>query len=117
MGGETVSGVMAPLPERVLSLAYYPPLAGHHGPDKTVSRTLDRFYWAGIWAQVQQFCSICRECQLQQGKSPQGGLLHPMPLVSIPFERVGIDIAGPLTQSASHHKYLLVLIGYATRIP
>lgn len=40
-----------------------------------------------------------------------------MPLVSLPFERVGIDIAGPLIQSSSRHRFLLVLIDYAACCP
>lgn len=37
-----------------------------------------------------------------------------MPLVSVPFERVVIDIVGSLVQSTSQHKFLLVLVDYAT---
>lgn len=40
--------------------------------------------------------------------------LQPMPLVTIPFERVGIDIVGPLVQSSSRHKFLLILVDYTT---
>lgn len=40
-----------------------------------------------------------------------------MPLVSIPFERITINIVGPLIQSMSHHKFLLVLVDYPTRYP
>lgn len=50
-----------------------------------------------------------------QGKG--GGPLHPMPLVSVPFERIGIDIVGLLIQASSGHKFLLVIIDYATRYP
>lgn len=38
-----------------------------------------------------------------------------MPLVSVPFERIGINIVGPLIQSSSCHKFILVLIDYATQ--
>lgn len=40
-----------------------------------------------------------------------------MPLVSVPFEWVGIDIMGPHTQSSSQHKFLVVTVDYATRYP
>lgn len=40
-----------------------------------------------------------------------------MPLVSVPFERGGINIVGPLVQATSRHQLLLVLIDYATRYP
>lgn len=43
--------------------------------------------------------------------------MQPMTLVMVPFEQVGIDIVGPLVQSSSWHKFLLVLVDYATRCP
>lgn len=93
------------------------PLAGYLGPEKTLARITDYFYWPGICAQVQCYCSACRECQLHQGKDLRGEPHQPMPLVYIPFERVSIDIVGPVVQPSSCHKFLLVLVDYATRYP
>ena len=44
-----------------------------------------------------------------------GADLIPMPLVDQPFQRVGIDIVGPLLKSAGEHSHILVIIDYATR--
>lgn len=38
-----------------------------------------------------------------------------MPLMMVSFERVAIDIVGPLVQALSRHKFLLILVDYATR--
>lgn len=97
---------------RVLSLDHDPPLADHLGPKKSLARITSWFYWSGVHAQVQRYCSFCRECQLHQGKASRGVPLQPMPLVSVPFERLGIDIVGPLIQFSSRHKFLLVLADY-----
>lgn len=43
--------------------------------------------------------------------------MQPMPIVSIPFERIGVDIVGPLLQFSTHHKFLLVVIDYPTHYP
>lgn len=40
-----------------------------------------------------------------------------MPIITVLFERIGIDIVGPLVQSSSWHKFLLVITDYATRYP
>lgn len=40
-----------------------------------------------------------------------------MLIVTTPFERVGKDIVEPLVQASSHHKFIIVLIGYTTRYP
>lgn len=38
-----------------------------------------------------------------------------MPIVTVSFEWVGVDIVGPLVQSTNRHKFLLVLLDYATQ--
>lgn len=53
------------------------------------------FYWLGIWAQVQWYCTSCMECQLTQPWDPKDLCLQPMPVAPGPFEQVGIDIMGP----------------------
>lgn len=107
-----------PLRQRILYLAHDPPLPGHLGPEKkNTVRITPRFYWPGIWAQVQKHCYACHECQFHQGLGRKGDPLQPMSIVSVPFERIGIDIVGPLLQSSGWHKFLLVVIDYATRYP
>ena len=41
----------------------------------------------------------------------------PLPAMSVPFERIAMDIVGPLPRSRSGHRYILVLCDYATRYP
>ncbi len=40
-----------------------------------------------------------------------------MPKMTRPFERVALDIVGPLERSKRGNKYMLVLCDYATRYP
>lgn len=40
-----------------------------------------------------------------------------MPLITVPFEKVGIDIVGPLVQAMTQHKLILVLVDYVTPYP
>lgn len=40
-----------------------------------------------------------------------------MPVVTVPFEWIGIDIVGPLTPLGSHHKYIFAVVDYATPYP
>lgn len=71
-------------------------MAGHRAIEKTLERNCQCFYWPGINAQVKRYCASCAECQLHQGRGAKGGTLHPMPIVTVPFERILIDIVGPL---------------------
>ncbi|KAL0152849.1 hypothetical protein M9458_051843 [Cirrhinus mrigala] len=37
--------------------------------------------------------------------------------VDLPFERIGMDIVGPLSRSGRGHEHILVIVDYATRYP
>ncbi len=37
--------------------------------------------------------------------------------MQVPFERIGMDLIGPLERSARGHRFALVLVDYATRYP
>ncbi|KAJ1123234.1 hypothetical protein NDU88_001707 [Pleurodeles waltl] len=65
------------------------------------------------------FCRACHTCQAS-GKTGKRlkALLLPLPVVGTPFERVGIDIVGPLDpKTALSNRFILVLVDHATRYP
>ena len=41
----------------------------------------------------------------------------PLPIMEQPFERITMDIVGPLPRSIKGYKYILVVCDYATRYP
>ena len=43
--------------------------------------------------------------------------LHSLPIIQTPFERVTMNILGPLKRTKSGYKYLLVIMDYATKWP
>ncbi len=43
--------------------------------------------------------------------------LLPLPVISVPFQRMAMDIVGPLEKSSAGHRYILVISDYATRYP
>ena len=101
----------------IFQAAHYNPMAGHLGYDKTLNRIMARFYWPGIRAEVRRWCASCPECQLVNPPAIPRAPLRPLPLVEVPFDRVGMDIIGPLERSAQGYRFVLVLIDYATRYP
>ncbi len=60
---------------------------------------------------------MCRECQLVNPPATAKAPLRPLPLMEVPFERIGIDLIGPLERSARVYRFALVLVDYATRYP
>ncbi|PIK36635.1 hypothetical protein BSL78_26536 [Apostichopus japonicus] len=41
----------------------------------------------------------------------------PMPIIDTPFQRIGIDIVGPMIRTRKRNMYLLTIVDYATRYP
>ena len=101
----------------VLQLAHSILLAGHLGRRKTASRILQRFYWAGLFRDVREYCCSCPECQKSSLKGKTKAPLVPLPIIDVPFKRIATDIVGPLPRSSSGKRYILVLCDYATRYP
>ncbi|MEE8326536.1 MAG: reverse transcriptase domain-containing protein [candidate division NC10 bacterium] len=84
-------------------------LGGHLGETKTYLRVKQRFWWPRMSAEIRTWVRTCQSCQ--SGKSPRRklqGLLIPT-LTSYPWEKVAIDILGPLPESDRGHRYVVVL--------
>ena len=60
---------------------------------------------------------MCPECQRVGPKSTVKNPLIPMPIIETPFDRIALDIVGPLPKTSRGHRYILVLVDYATRYP
>ena len=101
----------------VLRLAHEVPMGGHLGVAKTRARILQRYYWPGIFQEVNEYCRTCEICQRSRGKRPARSPLIPMPLIQKPFMRIAMDLVGPLPKSRRGNKYILTICDYATRYP
>lgn len=111
--------LLVPQPYRttVLNLAHTHPLGAHLGMEKTKERILQRFFWPGIHKDIENYCRSCPECQRVAPKPPYRNPVIPLPVIETPFERIGLDIMGPLPRSSRGHQYILVILDYATRYP
>ncbi len=70
-----------------------------------------------MYSDVKEFCETCPECQLTVGRTPAYAPLIPLPVVDTPFERIGVDVVGPLEKSQAGNRLILVICDYATRYP
>ncbi|KAI2644445.1 Retrovirus-related Pol polyprotein from transposon 17.6 [Labeo rohita] len=100
--------------ETILELAHSHPMAGHLGTTNTIQQIRDRFHWPGLDADVKAFCQACPTCQITAPRSPPPSPLIPLPVIEVPFERIRLDLVGPLPKSARGHEHIL---DYATRYP
>lgn len=114
--GQPVDQLVVPqgLRAQALRIAHRVPTARQLAADNTWQRLVSRFYWPGIQEQVRRYCASCPECQLTQPRGAPGGRMVPLPIIQIPFERVGIYIVGPLPRAVGGFTHILVLVDYAT---
>eukprot|EP00745_Piridium_sociabile_P039699 TRINITY_DN746_c0_g1_i1.p1 TRINITY_DN746_c0_g1~~TRINITY_DN746_c0_g1_i1.p1 ORF type:complete len:924 (-),score=128.82 TRINITY_DN746_c0_g1_i1:522-3017(-) len=104
---------------RVMSLAHDAPMAGHLATKKTVCRLSPHFYWPGMFGDIRRYCQSCIRCQktCYKGKIKRVPMVK-MPVIGVPFQRVGVDIIGPIKpRSESGKKFVLVMVDFATRYP
>ena len=99
---------------KVLELAHRRPLAGHLGQLKMTRRILRNFYWLTLFRDVKEFCEQCPECQLTTRNK---NWRTPLIIIGEPFERIAMDIVGPLPKTSAGHQFILVVSDYATRFP
>ncbi len=92
-------------------------MAGHLGAQNTIQRIRDRFHWPGLEGEVKRFCQACPTCQRTLPRTPPPSPLIPLPIIEVPFERIRMDLVGPLTKYARDNEHILVILDYATRYP
>ena len=106
------------LRESVLEVAHDSILGGHLATKKTYDRVTSNFFWPGAYDDVTRYCQSCDICQRTVPKSRCGKTpLIGMPIIGETFDRVAIDMVGPLPMSGRKHRWILTLVDCATRYP
>ncbi|CAC5393704.1 unnamed protein product [Mytilus coruscus] len=78
----------------------------------------DRFYWKGMYSDVEFWCKSCVDCATKKTpKHRPKAPLNPLPAVSGPFDRVAVDVLGPFPPTYNSNKYMLIFSDYLTRWP
>ena len=120
-GSDQVYQIVVPktLRNTVLQVSHDIPMSGHFGVRRTLNRVLLQFYWPTVRKDVTHYCQSCDACQrtIPKGRVPCAPLQQ-MPIISDPFQRIAIDIVGPVVPSSSSgYKYILTIVDVATRYP
>lgn len=117
--GQVVEQLVVPRPytSKVLYLAHFHIMGAHLGMDKTLERIEARFYWPRMKRAVVDYCAGCPDCQLVAPRPSVRHPLIPLPIIEEPFKRLAMDIVGTLSKTSRGHRYILVIIDYATRYP
>ncbi|CAI6368288.1 unnamed protein product [Macrosiphum euphorbiae] len=85
-------------------------LGGHRGINQTVKRIQTQFNWEGLEDNVKEYVSKCPSCQIN--KTCNKNVRQPMVISTTatePFEKVFIDVVGPLPRTHSNNAYILTM--------
>ncbi|XP_057324829.1 uncharacterized protein LOC130667333 [Microplitis mediator] len=101
----------------ILHEAHNSSSGGHFGINKTLDKIRQRFYWATCKQDVELWCKNCKVCFSKKGPHRKTKAEYQIYNVGSPFERIAIDILGPITKSSSGNRFILVVTDYFTRWP
>jgi hypothetical protein len=105
--------------KQVMRVGHEAMMSGHLATKRTLDRIQRQFYWPGMQSEIRRFCRSCDVCQrtVHKGKVTKVPLGQ-MPIIDTPFDRVAVDLIGPLDPVTDRkNRYILTLVDYATRKP
>ena len=109
--------IPASLCHEVISACHDAPTASHFSTHKTYEKIRRRYFWPGMFRDIDHWCRTCVDCAMK--KVPRGQ--RKAPLLPIPvegaFDRVAMDILGPLPVTNDGNRYIIVFSDYYTRWP
>uniref|UniRef100_A0A2S2QET3 RNA-directed DNA polymerase n=1 Tax=Sipha flava TaxID=143950 RepID=A0A2S2QET3_9HEMI len=85
-------------------------LGGHLGINKTIKKIQKQFKWKGMKTDIKTYIKNCTSCQ--KNKINNKKIKQPMAITSTsskPFEKIFLDIVGPLTTTLSGNTYILTM--------
>lgn len=92
-------------------------LSGHFGSRKTREKMVRHYTWPGMDKDVQTWARTCSVCQKGNKSRQVRSPLVPLPVISTPWERITLDVVGPLPRSRKGYRYILTIIDHASRYP
>ena len=101
-----------------LILKYHEGIGGGHlGFEKALIKIKKRFYWPRMKEDVKLACANCTRCGAR--KITTHALKRAMTPMAAGFqwERIAMDIVGPLPKTQRNNRYLFVVIDYYSRWP
>ncbi|VVC31040.1 Ribonuclease H-like domain,Integrase, catalytic core,Macro domain, partial [Cinara cedri] len=96
--------------QRVIREFHENPLGGHQGIARTYQRISQQYHWKGMRQMIKNYILSCATCQLN--KTTNRTIKEPMVIMttaSRPFEKIFMDILGPLPKSYNGNVFILTL--------
>ncbi|CAF4499211.1 unnamed protein product, partial [Didymodactylos carnosus] len=92
------------------------PTSGYLGVNKTWNKIRNRYYWPGMYNTIKQHVLSCTQCQqFKVSRKKSAGTLEPIEPPAGILDLIGLDFVGPVPQSTSGNKYILVCTDYLSK--
>ncbi|XP_055880846.1 uncharacterized protein LOC129925304 [Biomphalaria glabrata] len=93
-------------------------MSAHSGTKKCFKNLSRHFFWPNMKTTIAKYIGSCDICQKKEAKGRMGKApLQAMDEPTEPFQKIAIDIIGPLTKTESNSRYILTIIDMFTRYP
>eukprot|EP00117_Sycon_ciliatum_P009189 scpid21588/ scgid11586/ Retrovirus-related Pol polyprotein from transposon 412; Protease; Reverse transcriptase; Endonuclease len=99
----------------ILTELHNAPGADHLGVTRTLDKARSRFYWPGMSTDIELWIKSCTVCQTRKQPNPKPKAPLQTQLSSLPFQRIALDIMGPLPITDRNNRYVLVIADYFTK--
>ena len=91
---------------------------GHLHTDKFLADLQQRVWWPGMYVEAKahaQSCDICQARGTTRDRASSGIPTQTHPRVYRPFDRIAVDVLGPMSSKQSGKQYVIVAIDHFTR--
>lgn len=89
--------------------------AGHQGINNTYNIAHEHYYWPNQTQTIGKYIKNCERCKMNQvSLRKPTETLKPLPVISRPWYRVGMDLTGPLIPS-NGYSYILTMVDHFTK--
>jgi hypothetical protein len=100
---------------RVIERFHDHKLAGHLGIAKTTGRIAARYTWPKMRADIANYINSCIVCVKRKPYGSKTAPLQPIAATSFVWQKIAMDIVGPLPETHNGNRYILVMSEYTTR--
>ena len=87
----------------------------HSGVGRTIGRLQLTWYWVGLTADVRRVIRTCEVCQKAKSGGTQSVSGHQRLFAGRPWQKVAVDLVGPLPETQAKNRWILVLTDHFTR--
>lgn len=93
--------------QNVLQDFHTNPLSGHQGVNRMTSRIGNQYKWIGMSRDIKDFVRKCPVCQVTKHSIKTKMPMQITTTSTRPFQRLALDIVGPMPESTGGYRYIL----------